>query len=139
MIYTLDSDILTLAAHGVTKVRFNIQQARVGNLVTLTEFVHVEALQGRFEFLRKAADGIQLAIAINRMRQTQDALKAYPILEFNDAACVQFDELRVTKLKIRRADLLIACIALAHDATLVTRNVKDFAKVPNLKIENWAT
>lgn len=35
-------------------------------------------------------------------------------------------------------DLRIACIALAHDATLVTRNTKDFAHVPNLKVENWA-
>ena len=40
--------------------------------------------------------------------------------------------------KIGRADLLIACIALAHNATLVTRNTKDFAVVPGLKLENWA-
>ena len=37
-----------------------------------------------------------------------------------------------------RGDLLTACIALAHDATLVTRNTRDFAVVPGLKIENWA-
>ena len=35
-------------------------------------------------------------------------------------------------------DLLIACIALAHDATLVTRNTKDYANVPGLTLENWA-
>ena len=40
--------------------------------------------------------------------------------------------------KIGLADRLIACIALAHDATLVTRNTKDFAIVPGLKLENWA-
>ena len=40
--------------------------------------------------------------------------------------------------KIGRGDLLIASIALAHRATLVTRNLKDFQLVPGLKVENWA-
>jgi tRNA(fMet)-specific endonuclease VapC len=40
--------------------------------------------------------------------------------------------------KTGRGDLLIACITLAHGATLVTRNTKDFAHVPGLRLENWA-
>ncbi len=39
--------------------------------------------------------------------------------------------------KIGRADLLIAAITLAREATLVTRNVKHFRQVPGLKVENW--
>jgi predicted nucleic acid-binding protein len=42
------------------------------------------------------------------------------------------------KLKLRRPDLLIACIALAHKALLVTRNTKDFEKVSGLRLANWA-
>jgi tRNA(fMet)-specific endonuclease VapC len=34
-------------------------------------------------------------------------------------------------------DLLIASIALANRATLVTRNTKDFQNIPNLKLANW--
>jgi tRNA(fMet)-specific endonuclease VapC len=37
-----------------------------------------------------------------------------------------------------RSDLLIACICLADGATLVTRNLKDFQGVPDLRLENWA-
>lgn len=51
-----------------------------------------------------------------------------------------FDQLRTNK-KLKKPnlkDLLIACIALAHDATLVTRNTKDFQPIPNLKLINWA-
>jgi tRNA(fMet)-specific endonuclease VapC len=32
-------------------------------------------------------------------------------------------------------DLKIACIALVHDATLLTRNTVDFAHVPGLRFE----
>ncbi len=35
------------------------------------------------------------------------------------------------------ADLFIAAIALRHGLTLVTRNVKHFAGIPHLKVENW--
>jgi predicted nucleic acid-binding protein len=34
--------------------------------------------------------------------------------------------------------MLIACICLAHDALLVTRNVDDYKGVAGLRVENWA-
>jgi len=34
-------------------------------------------------------------------------------------------------------DTLIAATALANDATLVTRNVREFARVPGLNVVNW--
>ena len=36
-------------------------------------------------------------------------------------------------------DLLIAAQALRRDATLVTANVAEFARVPDLRWQNWAT
>lgn len=38
---------------------------------------------------------------------------------------------------INDADILIASIAKAHDAVLVTNNEEHFARVEGLKIENW--
>jgi tRNA(fMet)-specific endonuclease VapC len=37
-----------------------------------------------------------------------------------------------------RGDLLIASIALAFQAILVTRNTKDFQRIGGLRVENWA-
>ncbi len=34
-------------------------------------------------------------------------------------------------------DLLIGAIALANDATLLTRNYQHFQRLPGLKIEDW--
>lgn len=35
-------------------------------------------------------------------------------------------------------DLMIAATAKAHGATLVTNNVREFERVPRLKVESWA-
>lgn len=34
-------------------------------------------------------------------------------------------------------DMLIAGIALAHDLTIVTRNTREFERIPGLRVENW--
>lgn len=34
-------------------------------------------------------------------------------------------------------DLLIAAHAIALDLTLVTANIREFSRVPNLRVENW--
>jgi predicted nucleic acid-binding protein len=36
------------------------------------------------------------------------------------------------------ADILIASIALLHDAVLVTNNEKHFRRIKGLRVENWA-
>ena len=38
---------------------------------------------------------------------------------------------------IEDADLLMAAIALAHDLTLLTDNVRHFQRIESLQIENW--
>ncbi len=49
------------------------------------------------------------------------------------------NNLRQQKIRIGTLDLRIASIVLATDGILVTRNFRDFERVPNLKIENWST
>jgi tRNA(fMet)-specific endonuclease VapC len=36
-------------------------------------------------------------------------------------------------------DTLIAAHALSLDATLVTNNVREFSRVPGLRVEDWTT
>ena len=63
------------------------------------------------------------------------------VLDFPAEAAVHFGDVRAgleTKgTPIGNFDLLIAVHALHSGATLVTNNVREFTRVPGLKIENW--
>jgi tRNA(fMet)-specific endonuclease VapC len=101
----------------------------------------IEILTGRFEFVRKAATGEELLRAQALLERTRGSLAAVETVVLIDArAAAEFDALRQHKKlkKIGRGDLLIAAIALANRATLVSRNLKDFRQVPGLQVENWA-
>ena len=64
------------------------------------------------------------------------------ILSYGDEAAQQYGRLRAFLEKqgtpIGSLDMLIAAHALSTDSTLVTNNEKEFNRVPNLKIDNWA-
>jgi len=54
----------------------------------------------------------------------------------NAAAKIRLD-LERKGLKIGPYDTLIAAHALSLSLVLVTNNVREFSRIPNLKIENW--
>ena len=53
------------------------------------------------------------------------------------AAAMARAELERRGLPIGPLDNLIAGIALAHRATLVTRNTQEFSRLPNLAVTDW--
>lgn len=71
--------------------------------------------------------------------RTEELLAPLLIVPFDLAAAAQFDRLQVhrTYRAIGRADLLVASIALANQATLVTRNLRHFRQIPALTLANW--
>jgi tRNA(fMet)-specific endonuclease VapC len=58
------------------------------------------------------------------------------IFDFNALAATEFQRLRHLRVRIGTMDLRIAAIALANDATVWTRNLVDFRKVPGLRVED---
>lgn len=63
--------------------------------------------------------------------------ETWQILPFDKRAAEEFLELRRKRVRIGATDLKIAAIALVHDATLVSSNLRDFAKVAGLRVEDW--
>jgi len=61
------------------------------------------------------------------------------ILDFYEQATAVVQRLRKLKIHIGTMDLRIAAIGLAYDAVLLTGNLGDFRKVPDLRAEDWAS
>ena len=134
----LDTDTLSLLFAGHPRVAERFRQATDDAATTIIS--RIEILEGRFASVMKAADGEQLLRAQQWLQQTEGNLATVPLLLIDTAAAAEFDKLRANKKlkKIGRADLLIASIALARRARLVTRNLGHFQQVPGLSVENWA-
>jgi tRNA(fMet)-specific endonuclease VapC len=136
--YLLDTNILTALYAGNRKVIEKIQ--RLDNPQIATTIVNkAEIIQGRISFLLKANDGEQLIRAQGLLAETERLLIEMDVVSFGAAATAQFEILVANRAlrKAGRPDLLIASIALANKAILVTRNTKDFEIIPGLRIENW--
>jgi tRNA(fMet)-specific endonuclease VapC len=65
------------------------------------------------------------------------AFAAALVLPFDAKASAVFDGLVGKRVRIATMDLRIASIALSQGLTLLTRNSRDFGRVPQLLIEDW--
>lgn len=136
--HLLDTDTLTYLHAGHPCVIERLRELADPDVGT-TIITKIEVLRGRFDFMLKAATGAELLRAQQLLARTEELLAQIIIVPLDETAAVQFDRLRAVKglRKIGRADLLIASIVLTHRATLVTRNVRHFRKVPGLTVTNW--
>jgi tRNA(fMet)-specific endonuclease VapC len=134
----LDTDTLSLLLANHPRVVPRYEAAP--EPVSTTIITRIELLEGRFAFLVKAEDGKNLLRAQEWLQRTENDLSRFPVVLIDDAVAATFDRLRKDRKlrKIGRKDLLIAAIALAHQALLVSRNQRDFREVPGLRLENWA-
>lgn len=64
------------------------------------------------------------------------------VYSFDEAAAEKYAVIRVQLEKasmiISERDTQIASIAMAHRLIIVTHNVKEFRRIDNLKVEDWA-
>jgi tRNA(fMet)-specific endonuclease VapC len=134
----LDTDTLTLYLNDHVRVVRRFESANEEPAISIVSRIEVQ--QGRFASVLKAANSEELLRFQGRLMKAERELLEFTIVPFDKASGSDFDRLRQNKKhgKMGRNDLLIACIALANRATLVTRNVKDFQLVPGLRLENWA-
>ena len=68
-------------------------------------------------------------------------LKPFTIMPFNATCAKEYGQLRAylekEGIKIGNNDTLIAAQALSYDVGVITNNLKEFARVPNLDVQTW--
>ncbi|AKV68302.1 hypothetical protein VL20_3292 [Microcystis panniformis FACHB-1757] len=136
--YLLDTDTLTHLHSGNTNVINRLENLQ-DEEVAITIVTKLEILRGRIDYLLKAFSGSDLLKAQELFSRSETLLNQLPVILIDPNAANQFDRLQdISKFrKIGRSDLLIASIALANQARLVTRNLRHFRQIPHLFLENW--
>ena len=136
-LFALDTDILSHYHAGHPVVRQNVA-ARPPGEVVLTVISVEESLSGWLAYIRRARRPDRLALGYERLARAVEALTGWTILPFPAAAITRFEQLTAMRLGVGAYDLRIGAIALEHNATVVTRNVKHFARIPGLAVADWS-
>lgn len=87
------------------------------------------------------AFGVAKSTRADSRAKLENFLSKFPILDWDQEAAWVYGNVRKTLdakgQRIGEQDLLLACQALALDATMVTNNTREFERVEGLKLENW--
>ena len=141
MKYLLDTDHISFLVLDNSRERGRIEGNihRVGqHEVGFSVVSFHEQMRGCHNKLNQAKKPHELVPWYELMADIVDLYAKANLVLFDDTAAVELDLLRKTpKLRIDPMDLRIASIARARNMTVVTRNLADFGRVPNLLVENW--
>jgi tRNA(fMet)-specific endonuclease VapC len=130
--FCLDTDVLSAVVkrdpplHLIRRLARTPATEQCTTAITLGELLSGAARRGSSALAERVQNLIQ---------------SAGPVLPFDEPAAQQYGRVRASLERdgrhLAEPDLRIAAIALSRDATLVTANVRPFARVPGLRVENW--
>ena len=128
----LDSDVLSMIASGRAPARIAEEVSRVVGPIYTTTVNWAEVCYG----MARSPAGERLREGYERY-----VLPAIEFLDFDRESAEVYGRLRAELegrgTPLGEADLTIAAIALRHDLTLITGNVRHFQRVPGLRVEDW--
>ena len=132
----LDTDHLSLLRRGHAAVAARLRNTPPSQRATTIVNVE-EQLRGRFAMIARARKASEWVAAYSVFQQTLEDLMQLRLLPFDDSAAAEFIRLKASVKQVGTQDVKIAAIVLSVDGILVTRNQKDFARIPGLAIEDW--
>lgn len=138
-LYVMDTDHTSLVERGHLPIRRRILAARRNSDEISTTVVTLEEqFAGRLAQIHRAQTPELLSVAYRRLKGTFELFADLDVLDYGTVAGAHFQSLRRAGLRIGTHDLRIASIVLANEGIVLTRNQRDFEKVPGLAIQDWA-
>ena len=137
----LDTDHASLFLKGNTLVCDRLLQTEPNDLA-ISIITAEEICQGWLSEINKYSQDSQssrLLLAYSELEKALDFFQTIQRVSFDTKAYNQFKILRNQFRRLGTRDLRITAIALSINATVITRNTKDFGQIPNLSIEDWTT
>lgn len=134
--WILDTDHFSLFQRGHPLVRERVN-AMNSEEIAVTVITLEEQIRGRLNIIKQASSSERLVSAYRWLREILEDFNSINLLDFNQAAHTRYVELLRQKIRIGTQDLRIAAIVLSVNGILVTRNQRDFVRVPGLRFEDW--
>ncbi|MEI8346623.1 MAG: type II toxin-antitoxin system VapC family toxin [Pseudomonadota bacterium] len=129
--YLLDTNICIGLLNNKDSVFLKNLQKLLPDEVFLCSIVKAELIFGAKKSLHREKNEKKLKIFFHE----------FECLPFDDQAAECYGEIRsyleMAGDPVGSNDLLIAAIAIRHDFTLITRNVREFFKISSLKMIEW--
>lgn len=134
--FLFDTD-LTLYDHArpIVRQRYGAEPA---GAVGISAVTIQESLRGRLAALARHVSGPLQVQAYSNLVASIQLFQQFPIVAFDLACENRFQQLRAMHLRVGTQDLKIAAIALANNLVLLTRNRRDFARIPGLSLDDWS-
>ena len=140
MIYLLDTDHVSefqAPSEAGLRLRTRLRQVAPDDYGT-SIITFEEQMRGRLAKIGASGRTVSESVAMYALLNF--SLRFYnniAVWQYTEAAAEQFETLQQAKIRVGSQDLKIASIALTEEAMLLTRNTRDFAKVPDLLFEDW--
>lgn len=134
-LYVLDTDHVSLQQREDKSVIAKIHSLD-GHTIAVTVVTVQEQMRGRLAQLGEP--GVNLPFVYGLLQASTAYFCRVPILPFDTSAQLHYQNLRLRRIRIGVQDMRIAAIALAQNGILVTRNGRDFERVPGLWLEDWS-
>jgi tRNA(fMet)-specific endonuclease VapC len=136
-LWILDTDHVSLFQTGHPLVTQRVQSIDP-NALAVTIVSVEEQMYGRLNRIRRAKSTEELRLAYLNLNRTLAYFQTINVIDFDRAAADCYQAIIGQKLRVGTQDLKIAAITLSRQAIVVTRNYRDFGKIPGLQVEDWS-
>jgi tRNA(fMet)-specific endonuclease VapC len=94
-------------------------------------------MRGWMAWIHRSGDLQRQVVAYRELQRLFDFYSRWQVMPFDEQAADTFESLRRLRLRTGTMDLKIASIARVHGALLLSANLRDFQRVPELRVANW--
>lgn len=136
----LDTDHLSILDQDTLEA-FNLGRRLAGippEEVAVSMITYEEQMRGWLAYAARANTKVRQVEAYQKLRLHVDRFCKIPLIDYDANAVERYEQIRQARIRVGTMDIKIAAICLVHDATLLTRNLKDFGQIPGLRAEDWS-
>ncbi len=136
--YLLDTDHLGILQRETEPEYRHLMSRMTDFFISIVSF-H-EQVAGWYTYLNRAKDPAHVIRAYTMFEGVlTDFSSSFRVLGFGGDSAEAFQEWRKAGIRVGTMDLRIAAIAQANMLTVLTRNRRDFERIPGVSVEDWTT